>query len=304
MQIIKFSLIFSGYFCDIARKKSKISLSVNKKETEMKSLQKPIKIVFFDIDDTLYVKHKAYIPKSITEQVLPRLKAKGIIPAIATGRNHGCFPEALKPYLNPEIGFELFVTINGQYNFYKDQIISDYSLSREQIERIIEKANALGILYAFITPMTIAVSETNPIVHEAVLPITPNYLIDPHYYEKEKIVQMLLFYTEEQKQAVENSGIFANDLKEARWHPNAVDILRKENSKARGIQDVLATLNIEIESAMAFGDGINDLEMLPTVGVGVAMGNGVPELKAVADFITKPLEEDGILYALETLEVI
>ncbi|HDL2206667.1 TPA: Cof-type HAD-IIB family hydrolase, partial [Mannheimia haemolytica] len=43
----------------------------------MKSLQKPIKIVFFDIDDTLYVKHKAYIPKSITEQVLPRLKAKG-----------------------------------------------------------------------------------------------------------------------------------------------------------------------------------------------------------------------------------
>ncbi|HDL3288251.1 TPA: HAD hydrolase family protein, partial [Mannheimia haemolytica] len=99
-------------------------------------------------------------------------------------------------------------------------------------------------------------------------------------------------------------GIFANDLKEARWHPNAVDILRKENSKARGIQDVLATLNIEIESAMAFGDGINDLEMLPTVGVGVAMGNGVPELKAVADFITKPLEEDGILYALETLEVI
>ncbi|HDV7283596.1 Putative bifunctional phosphatase/peptidyl-prolyl cis-trans isomerase [Mannheimia haemolytica] len=270
----------------------------------MKSLQKPIKIVFFDIDDTLYVKHKAYIPKSITEQVLPRLKAKGIIPAIATGRNHGCFPEALKPYLNPETGFELFVTINGQYNFYKDQMISDYSLSREQIERIIEKANALGIPYAFITPMTVAVSATNPIVHEAVLPITPNYLIDPHYYEKEKIVQMLLFYTEEQKQAVENSGIFANDLKEARWHSHAVDILRKENSKARGIQDVLATLNIEIENAMAFGDGINDLEMLPTVGVGVAMGNGVPELKAVADFITKPIEEDGILYALETLEVI
>lgn len=115
----------------------------------MKSLQKPIKIVFFDIDDTLYVKHKAYIPKSITEQVLPRLKAKGIIPAIATGRNHGCFPEALKPYLNPEIGFELFVTINGQYNFYKDQIISDYSLSREQIERIIEKR----MLWVFCMPL-------------------------------------------------------------------------------------------------------------------------------------------------------
>ena len=63
-------------------------------------------------------------------------------------------------------------------------------------------------------------------------------------------------------------------------------------------------LNIDIESAMAFGDGINDLEMLPAVGLGVAMGNGVEELKAVADFITKPIEEDGILYALETLKVI
>lgn len=270
----------------------------------MNTPQKPIKIVFFDIDETLYVKHKAYIPTSVTEHVLPRLKAKGIIPAIATGRNHGCFPEALKPYLNPETGFELFVTINGQYNFYKDQLISDYSLSREQIERIIRKANELGIIYAFVTPMTIAVSETNPIVHEAVLPITPNYLIDPHYHEKEHIVQMLLFYTKEQQQAVENSGIFANDLKEARWHPNAVDILRKENSKARGIQDVLAKLGIDIESSMAFGDGFNDMEMLPTVGFGVAMGNGEPELKAVADFITKPIEEDGILYALETLHVI
>lgn len=270
----------------------------------MKAPQKPIKIVFFDIDETLYVKRKAYIPASVTEQVLPRLKAKGIIPAIATGRNHGCFPEALKPYLNPENGFELFVTINGQYNFYKDQIISDYSLSREQIERIITKANELGLVYAFVTPQTIAVSETNPIVHEAVVPITPNYVVDPYYYEKEKIVQMLLFYSESQKQAVEKSGIFANDLKEARWHPNAVDILRKENSKARGIKDVLAKLNIDIESSMAFGDGINDLEMLPTVGLGVAMGNGEPELKAVADFITKPIEEDGILYALETLGII
>lgn len=270
----------------------------------MTLLQTPIKIVFFDIDETLYVKNKSYIPRSVTEQVLPRLKAKGIIPAIATGRNHGCFPEALKPYLNPESGFELFVTINGQYNFYKDQIISDYSLSREQIERIIAKANELGIIYAFVTPNTIAVSAVNDTVHEAILPITPNYVIDPNHHEKETIIQMLLFYRQEQAQAVKNSGIFADDLKEARWHTNAVDILRKENSKARGIQDVLTKLNINIENAMAFGDGINDLEMLPTVGFGVAMGNGEPELKAVADFITKPIEEDGILYALETLGVI
>ena len=78
----------------------------------MKKPTSPIKIVFFDIDYTLYIKDEARIPTSITEQVLPRLKAKGIIPAIATGRNYEGFPKALKPLMN-ENGFELFVTING-----------------------------------------------------------------------------------------------------------------------------------------------------------------------------------------------
>ena len=72
----------------------------------MKKPIAPIKIVFFDIDYTLYIKDEARIPASVTEQVLPRLKAKGIIPAIATGRNYESFPKALKPLMNKD-GFEL-----------------------------------------------------------------------------------------------------------------------------------------------------------------------------------------------------
>ncbi len=55
---------------------------------------------------------------------------------------------------------------------------------------------------------------------------------------------------------------------------------------------------------MAFGDGLNDMEMLDTVGFGVAMGNAEPELKLLADFVTKDIREDGILYALEELGII
>ena len=55
---------------------------------------------------------------------------------------------------------------------------------------------------------------------------------------------------------------------------------------------------------MAFGDGLNDIEMLQTVGFGVAMGNGHPDLKAVADYICPTVEEDGVLNGLKTLGVI
>ena len=52
---------------------------------------------------------------------------------------------------------------------------------------------------------------------------------------------------------------------------------------------------------MAFGDGFNDLSMLEYAGMGVAMGNAVDEVKAIADFITISNDEDGIAIALEQL---
>ncbi|WP_150538699.1 Cof-type HAD-IIB family hydrolase [Actinobacillus vicugnae] len=269
----------------------------------MSQPSEPIKIIFFDIDETLYVKSKAYIPTSITEQVLPQLKANGIIPAIATGRNFGCFPEALRPLIG-EHGFELFVTINGQYNFYKDQMISEYGLTRSQIERCIEKFRALGIAYAFVSTDDIAVSEDNPIVRAATAPIKVDYVVDPDFYLKNTVVQMLAYYPESRDEAVRASGLLSDDLKAVRWNAEAVDILRIENSKARGIEDVLKHFGLKIENSMAFGDGFNDIEMFDTVGFSVAMGNAEAELKQHADYVTKHIEEDGILHALKTFKFV
>ena len=269
----------------------------------MNKPQQPIKIVFFDIDETLYIKSQARIPESITKSVLPRLREKGIMTAIATGRNFGCLPKALKPLID-EHYFELFVTINGQYNFYKDQLISEYALTVSQITRCIEKLTALGIVYAFVTKDQIAVSQDNAVVREALDPIKPDYIVDPQYYLTDTAVQMLAFYPESRDQEVLDSGIFSDDLKVCRWHPMGVDILRTENSKARGIEDVIKYFGLDIENTMAFGDGFNDLEMFNTVGFSVAMGNAENELKQRADYVTKKIEQDGILYALEQLEII
>lgn len=261
------------------------------------------KIIFFDIDDTLYYKDEKRIPTSICEQVIPRLKAKGIIPAIATGRCFGAFPKALVPLLN-EQGFEVFVTINGQYNFNQKGVISQYSLEQVRIAKVVEKLTALGIAYAFVCHEQIAVSEDNPDIAHALKPIKEDYIVDPNYYQDHTVIQILAFYSEFRQAEVAAAGVFEDDLKAVRWHDFSVDILNKNNSKAQGVADILAHYGFEIYDAMAFGDGLNDIEMLSMVGTGVAMGNAVDELKSIANYITLPIEQDGILDSLVRLKVI
>ena len=55
---------------------------------------------------------------------------------------------------------------------------------------------------------------------------------------------------------------------------------------------------------MTFGDSYNDATMLQIAGVGVAMGNGVPEIRALADYVTGSNDEDGIADALEHFGIV
>ena len=63
-------------------------------------------------------------------------------------------------------------------------------------------------------------------------------------------------------------------------------------------------LDFSMEETMAFGDGGNDISIIEQAAVGVAMGNSVPELKKVADYVTTTVDEDGVKNALERYGVI
>ena len=71
-------------------------------------------------------------------------------------------------------------------------------------------------------------------------------------------------------------------------------MILKETDKGVAVQKVCDYLHVPIQDTIAFGDGRNDLEMLETVGTGVAMDNAVPEAKAVADEICPDVNDDGI----------
>lgn len=67
---------------------------------------------------------------------------------------------------------------------------------------------------------------------------------------------------------------------------------------------MIERLGFELKDVYAFGDGLNDLEMLKAVGTSVAMGNGVPEAKEHADYITTDVAENGIWNGLKELQLI
>lgn len=75
-------------------------------------------------------------------------------------------------------------------------------------------------------------------------------------------------------------------------------------SKGTGIEKVCQMTGIPIRNTIAFGDSVNDLEMLKTAGTGVAMGNGTDVCKEAADYVTTDIHDDGILNACAHLGLI
>ena len=75
-------------------------------------------------------------------------------------------------------------------------------------------------------------------------------------------------------------------------------------NKGNAVSELLAHLGIDGKDSLAFGDAKVDIPMLDVAGVGVAMGNGGPEIQAMADFITKDVNEDGIWHAFEHFDLL
>lgn len=79
----------------------------------------------------------------------------------------------------------------------------------------------------------------------------------------------------------------------------SMEIVAAGCSKATGVEQLLKYLNCSKEEVMAIGDHTNDIEVVQMVGLGVGVGNAVPELRAVADYITNGEQSEGVIEAIE-----
>ncbi|MGE9213485.1 Cof-type HAD-IIB family hydrolase [Exiguobacterium aurantiacum] len=75
-------------------------------------------------------------------------------------------------------------------------------------------------------------------------------------------------------------------------------------NKATAIATLLEHLGLERAQTFAYGDGLNDIEMLEYVEVGVAMGNAKPEVKRVADDVTDAYDQDGLANSFKKYRLI
>lgn len=80
---------------------------------------------------------------------------------------------------------------------------------------------------------------------------------------------------------------------------HSVEITHTDASKLHGIVEVMRHLNIQKEEIIGVGDSYNDYPLLMACGLKIAMGNAVPELKAIADFIAPPVDDDGVATVIE-----
>ena len=261
-------------------------------DAKLRYKAKKIKIIFFDIDDTLRNSKTGFIPSTIPT-VFQQLREKGILTGIATGRGiFGVVPEikALKP--------DFFVTLNGAYiEDKKGNVIYSNKIARDKVEEYIAWTKEVGIDYGLVGSHEAKLSRRTEMISQAIDPIYPDLDVDPDFYQKEDIYQMWTF--EDQGDDLTLPENLSSTLRLVRWHEHSSDVVPISGSKAAGVAKVVDQLGLKPENVMVFGDELNDLELFDYAGICVAMEISHDIIKEKADYVTKTLEEDGIFDALE-----
>lgn len=244
------------------------------------------RIVFFDIDGTLLDDDKQ-IPEDAIDAV-HKLKASGIEPVIATGRA----PYFFQP-IAEKLGIDSWVSLNGAYVVYRGEEVYERTIPIADLERLVGLAAHNGHPLVFQGKHKFYASEEG---HSAIFDSVESLRVrhpevNPDFWRTESVYQAFLHCQSHEEHLY--PGELPN-LRFVRWHPYAMDVLTSTGSKADGIAALLKLLGLKKEEAVAFGDGLNDKEMLELVGLGIAMGNSHEQLLPFADHVTTRVEEGGV----------
>lgn len=258
------------------------------------------KIIFFDIDGTLY-EPEIGVPDSARRAIYSLLE-KNHIPIICTGRTRAMIPEYLM-----EIGFLGVVAGAGTYVEYKGEVLHNKVAGEEEANMILSFLQKHGIKHVAEGPEHVYFDTTdrseeydfiNQLLH--VIGKEKGKSIDDDNIRFNKISCFL----NKPNELTTILSFIKNKYHEINHQDGVLELIPIGYTKATGVQKLLEHLHIDRKDTYAFGDSMNDIEMLDYVEYGIAMGNSYKEVLKRAKYITKSVKEDGIYYGLKEFDLI
>lgn len=256
------------------------------------------KIIFFDIDGTIYFPELDGITQKVREAIT-KTRKQGHLCFIASGRPYGYIAKNVR-----EIGFDGYVLANGANIKYQNKDLKTRFLNPIDVKKLCLNLQQKHIEYILLTADCCYIKEKYHCLLDFYKKCNidfENFCFD--YDEDEiinKVIKIEVWVKDEDElsYAISHFGNFSYEL-----HPDhhSMEIYSSQVSKATGISDVLKLLDISINDSYCFGDGPNDVEMFETVGHPIAMGNAIDIIKEKAEDICLSVYEDGVAYKLEEL---
>ena len=275
----------------------------------MKLAPQQIKLLIIDIDGTLLNPQRQVTPQ--TRAAIRAVQATGVIVTLATGRSYSnTFQLADELGINiPLITYDGALILHHPYRTIIHTHTLVASIAQQATEILIEHRIQPIIQHMNGTSEEIwtgHVEFDNPELAEyfAVFPNAQRMDHATLCTNQPDPLRVVGFASEE---ALSQLAPFVDAL-DCAWYTiergnygcSEITIMNKTCSKASSVITLARYLNIPLSEAMAIGDNINDLEMLQTVGWGVAMGQAPAIIKEAAHAITASNVEDGVAQAIES----
>lgn len=214
-------------------------------------------------------------------------------------------------------GFEGAVACGGGYVFAGDKVLYDRPLTKEQTELAMQVLKENGVFRTVeavdgtfgdedLGDFIAKAGEGNSELMRWRRALAEQLNIRPmSEYDGRPIYKIVIMCTDEsQLQPAKDllSDDFNFPIQDVAAHSclNG-EIVNKVFDKGKGVKIVADTFGFDIADTIGFGDSVNDLEMIQTVGFSVCMANGSPKIKEISDMICPSVEDDGLAWAFEKL---
>ena len=269
-------------------------------------------LIFLDIDGTLTPAGNNNPPESAMIAV-KAAQAKGHKVFLCTGRN----PAMLAPVL--ALGFDGAVAGAGGYIFTNDEVLFDCPMKPEEFETGMRLLGENGVFRTIeardatwgdeeLGDFLAQAGEENSELVRWRKALADQLNIRPMSEYDGSPIYKIVFMCREAEQLQP-----ARDALERQYHFVVQDVaahhclngelINRKYDKGKGVRIVAEHYGMDIADTIGFGDSMNDLEMIETVGCSVCMANGSPALQAKSDLVCPAVEEDGLYKAFEQLEL-